>query len=64
MLKYTYPFPKDIEIRARKPPEGRYVHENHPESRYAIDFLLPLGTPVIASCEGKVVLLNMILTGI
>ncbi len=55
MANYIHPFQRGIEIHAKKPPEGRYAHENHPESRYAIDFLLPLGTPIIASCKGKII---------
>ncbi|MBI2971628.1 MAG: M23 family metallopeptidase [Candidatus Aenigmarchaeota archaeon] len=31
-------------------------HANFPESKYAVDFLLPLGTPVLAARRGSVVL--------
>lgn len=55
MSSYTYPFATCLEVQAKKPPQGRYAHENHPESRYAIDFILPLGTPILAARKGTVV---------
>ncbi len=54
MISYVHPFRRGLKVQASKPPEGRYAHENHPESRYAIDFLLPLGDPILASADGEV----------
>jgi len=54
MVKYIQPFPSSIKSEGRRP-SGRYAHENHIESRYAIDFPLPIGTPIIASRRGVVV---------
>lgn len=50
---YKYPFPKHIE---RKPtqPKGIYAHANYPESKYAIDFLIPIDTPILAARKGIV----------
>lgn len=54
---YRYPLPDDVEIQMHQP-EGEYAHENFPESRYAIDFLVDIGTPVVAVEKGKVVLVK------
>ncbi|MGC8981455.1 MAG: M23 family metallopeptidase [Minisyncoccia bacterium] len=36
-------------------PKGLYAHENYPESRYAIDFSMPVGTLILAARRGRVV---------
>ena len=33
---------------------GIYAHSNYSESKYAMDFLLPLDTPILAAGEGVV----------
>jgi murein DD-endopeptidase MepM/ murein hydrolase activator NlpD len=50
---YKYPFPENIEAKPVQP-TGIYTHGNYPESKYAIDFLLPEGTSILAAREGKV----------
>jgi len=52
-MKYKYPLPENIEIKMVQP-TGEYAHENFIESRYAIDFLIDVGTPVLAARDGKV----------
>lgn len=52
-VKYKLPFPKWVKKRIAKPREV-YAHENYPESRYAIDFLMPVGTPILAARTGKI----------
>jgi len=52
--EYQLPFPATIEKRIVQP-TGEYAHENFPESRHAIDFLLDVGTPILASRGGTVV---------
>ena len=52
-MKYQHPLPKNIEIKTAKP-SGEYAHENFPESKYAIDFLVDVGTPVLAARDGTV----------
>jgi len=44
-MKYKLPFSKDVKYKTTNP-EGDYVHENYPECRYAIDFVVPINTPV------------------
>lgn len=51
-----YPFDvKKFKVKILKP-RGDFAHENFPESRYAVDFELPLGTPVLAVRKGIVIL--------
>lgn len=52
--KYQLPFSKDIKFKIAKP-EGKYAHEKYPECRYAVDFVVPTGTSVLAIRAGKVV---------
>lgn len=52
--KYQLPFSKDIKFKIAKP-EGEYAHEKYPEIRYAVDFIVPVGTPVLAIRAGKVI---------
>lgn len=53
-----YPFDiKRYEIKILRP-EGKFAHENFPESRYAVDFGLPLGSPVLAVKKGTIVLVK------
>ncbi len=53
-MKYRLPFPETVETRISKP-KGEYAHENFPESRHAVDFLLDVGTPILAVKGGTVV---------
>lgn len=55
--KYRYPLPDGIEIR-KTSPSGEYAHENFSESRHAVDFLVDVDTPVLATRSGKVVKLK------
>ncbi len=50
---YQRPFPQTIEARVGHP-TGEYAHENFPEIAHAIDFLLPIGTPILAARDGTV----------
>jgi len=52
---YILPFPESVEERVARP-GGRYAHENFPESRYAVDFLLDVDTPILCAREGTVVM--------
>ena len=47
------PFPETIEQRIVRPTE-KYDHENSPGSKYALDFLLNIGTPILAARGGTV----------
>jgi murein DD-endopeptidase MepM/ murein hydrolase activator NlpD len=53
MSEYRLPFPEEIEEK-RVSSTGKYAHENFPESRHAIDYLLDVGTPILASRRGIV----------
>jgi len=53
-MKCVYPFPEDLEVKIAKP-TGEYAHDNFPESRYAVDFLLEIGTPILAASDGIVI---------
>ena len=53
-VKYQLPFPKEVKKCVSKP-KGLYAHEKSPVCRYAIDFLMPVGTPILAARAGKVV---------
>ena len=53
-VKYKLPFPKGVKKRIAKP-KGIYAHQNFIESYYAIDFLMPVDTPILAARGGKVV---------
>ena len=52
--KYQSPFSKDVKFEIAKP-EGDYAHEKYPEIRHAVDFVVPVGTPVLAIKAGKVI---------
>lgn len=52
-MKYKIPLPKNVNVEAVSP-KGKYVHENFPESKYAVDFLVDIGTPVLAAHRGVV----------
>ena len=52
--EYKIPFPKNIKFKVAKP-TGDYAHENYPEIRYAIDFVVPVGTPVLTIKAGKII---------
>ena len=49
----SYPFPDDIEVEIGEC-TGEYAHEKFPHSEYAIDFILPKGTKILAAREGTV----------
>lgn len=55
--EYKIPFPKDVKFKMTKP-TGDYAHENYPEIRYAIDFVVPVNTPVLAIKAGKIIVLK------
>jgi len=55
--EYKIPFPKDIKFKIAKP-TGDYAHENYSEIRYAIDFVVPIDTPVLAIKGGRVISLK------
>jgi len=52
--EYKLPFPETVEKKIVRP-TGEYAHENSPESKYAIDFLLDINTPILAARGGKVI---------
>jgi murein DD-endopeptidase MepM/ murein hydrolase activator NlpD len=54
-MKCIHPFPKSVEFKILNP-TGEYAHENFPETKYAQDFGLPLGTPVLVVKDGIVIL--------
>ena len=54
MADYNRPFPDSIEVKVSRP-TGTYAHENFPESKYAIDFLLEQGTSILAARGGKII---------
>jgi murein DD-endopeptidase MepM/ murein hydrolase activator NlpD len=51
--RYRVPFEAGTEWRVDQGFHGRYSH-NHPQSRFALDFGVPVGTPVLAAREGVV----------
>jgi len=51
---YRIPLPKDVQVVISKP-SGEYAHENNSKTKYAVDFLVGVGTPVLASRDGIVV---------
>lgn len=56
MRKYkldSLPFPDGTKYEIGHS-NGKFAHENLPESKYAVDFLLPLNTPILAAKEGLV----------
>lgn len=52
--EYRLPFPETVEKRIGRP-TGEYAHENFPESTHAIDFILNVGTPILAARGGRVI---------
>lgn len=52
-MTYTIPFPEGTPWE-RAIPTGDYAHENFPESFYAWDFLVDIGTPVMAARKGRI----------
>lgn len=50
---FKLPLSENIK-RETSQPTGVYAHENYPESKYAIDFLVPINTPVLAAKDGVV----------
>jgi len=56
ILECTYPFDtKKYKVEISHP-KGDFAHEKSPVTKYATDFLLPLGAEVLAAREGDVVL--------
>ena len=53
MCRYPFDTKKYKIIEAQ--PQGEYAHSNYPESRFAVDFILPLKTPVLAVKEGIII---------
>jgi len=53
MNKLGRPFPRGTETEVVSP-TGEYAHENWPQTKYAVDFLVPVGTPVVAVMSGTV----------
>jgi len=51
---YKTPLQKETQIKIYKPVD-EWAHENYPWSKYAIDFMVPKGTPVLSARGGKVV---------
>ncbi len=53
MILNRYPFQDNVKIKIVKP-TGKYAHENWVESKYAIDFLCSIDTPIICVKSGVV----------
>jgi len=53
-IKYKLPFSDKLEKKIASP-KGKYAHENFIESKYAIDFLLDIGTPILSARDGVVI---------
>lgn len=53
-IRYRYPLPKNVKIKILHP-TGDFAHANFPWSRYAVDFLVDIGTSVFAARGGVVV---------
>jgi murein DD-endopeptidase MepM/ murein hydrolase activator NlpD len=53
--RYQLPFPAGQEIKVGQIWGGRLSTHQTPESQYAIDFIVPIGTPVLAARAGTVV---------
>lgn len=51
--RYRVPFGDGVDWHVGQGFHGRYSHQ-HPVSRYAVDFTVPVGTPVLAAREGVV----------
>lgn len=51
--RYRVPFAADVDWHVGQGFHGRWSHQ-HPASRYAVDFTVPVGTPVLAAREGVV----------
>lgn len=52
-MKYQYPLQKSVKIKITQPTD-EYSHENFPESKYAIDFLVDVDTSILAARDGVV----------
>lgn len=55
MKRYGLPISYDEIARVTVPPKGPYDHKNWPASYYALDFIVPNGTRVLAVASGRVV---------
>lgn len=51
---YSFPLPKEFRDKIVQP-TGEYAHANSPVSKYAVDIICPVDTPVFASCSGTVI---------
>jgi|GEM_PF-3550430 len=56
-MKRRLPFSERAEYQIVKP-TGKFAHENWLESTYATDFLLELGTPLVAAEDGTVAIVK------
>ena len=52
---FRYPFDTDKNEIKEAHPTGFFAHENYLQSKYARDFILPLGSRVLAAKKGVVV---------
>ena len=53
-MNYPSPFSPDTEFQVARP-TGEYAHENFQESKYAIDLVVPVKTPIHAIADGQVI---------
>lgn len=53
-MSYRLPFPKGTKYK-EKNPKGIFAHGNFPECKYARDFVVKVGTPVLSIGEGIIV---------
>lgn len=53
--KYRLPFEKNTIVRVTQEPGGILTTHKDALSRYAVDFSVPIGTPVLAAREGTVI---------
>lgn len=59
MSKYLYGLPFSYEVGINiSHPSGDFAHENFLESKYAVDFLLDIETPIYAARAGKVIVVK------
>lgn len=52
---YQLPFQEGQTITVGQAPGGNITTHNSPSSKYAIDFSVPVGTPIVAARKGRVV---------
>lgn len=54
-VTYRKPFPDTIKTKVASPKGAAYAHESYPESKFAIDFLMDVDSPVLAARGGIVI---------